>query len=93
MAFPNNNRQFCLESDASDYATGAILSILKEDKWHPVAYHFHSMSSEEQNYSITNKEMLNVIRALEIWRHYLEGTKYQFEVWNNCQNLQWFMIR
>ena len=51
------------------------------------------MSPEEQNYSIADKEILSIIRALEIWRHYLEGAKHKFEVWNNHQNLQWFMTR
>ena len=93
LAYPDNDCQFCLECDASNYATGAVLSILKEDKWHPVTYHSHFMSPKEWNYPIANKEMLSVIRALEIWRHYLEGAKHEFEVWNDHQNLQWFMTR
>ena len=88
LAYPDNDCQFHLECNASNYATGAVLAILKEDKWHPVAYHSHFMSPEEQNYPIADKEMLSVIRALEIWRHYLEGTKYEFKVWNDHQNLQ-----
>ena len=80
LAYPDNDCQFHPESNTSNYATGAVLSILKEDKWHPVPYHSHSMSPEEQNYLITDKEMLSIIRALEIWRHYLKGTKYEFEV-------------
>ena len=47
LAYPDNDCQFRLECDASNYTTGAVLSILKEDKWHPVAYHSHSMSPEE----------------------------------------------
>ena len=66
LAYPNNDCQFCLESDASNYTTRAVLSILKQDKWHPVPYHSHSMSPEEQNYLIADKEMLSIIRALEI---------------------------
>ena len=93
LAYPDNNCQFHLECDTSNYTTGAVLFILKEDKWHPVAYHSHSMSPEEQNYLIADKEMLSIIRALEIWRHYLEGAKYKFKVWNDHQNLQWFMTR
>ena len=68
-----------------------VLSTLKDDKWHPVAYSSHSMSPEECNYPIANKEMLSVIRSLEEWRHYLEGANLQFDVWNDHVNLQWFM--
>ena len=92
LTFPDIDKQFRLETDASDFATGAVLSILKDDKWHPVAYSSHSMSPEERNYPIADKkEMLGVIRSLEEWRHYLEGADLQFEVWNDHANLQWFM--
>ena len=37
--------------------------------------------------------MLSIIKTLEIWRHYLEGAKHEFDVWNDYQNLQWFMTR
>ena len=47
LAFPDKDCQFHLESDASEFATGAVLSMLKEDKWNPVTYNSHSMSSEE----------------------------------------------
>ena len=38
-----------------------------------------------------DKEMLSVIRSLEQWQHYLEGVHYQFEIWNDHANLQWFI--
>jgi len=66
LAFPDIDCQFHLEIDTSDYATGAVLSILKEDKWHPVAFSSHSMMPQECNYSIADKEMLSIICALEI---------------------------
>ena len=90
LAFPDIDKQF-RETDASDFATGAVLSILKDDKWHPVAYSSHSMSPKECNYPIADKEMLSIIRSQEEWRHYLEGANLQFEVWNDHANLQWFM--
>ena len=93
LAFPDIDKQFCLETDASDFATGAVLSIWKDDKWHPIAYSLHFMSPEECNYPIADKEMLSVIRSLEEWRHYLEGANLEFEVWNDHTNLQWFMKR
>ena len=60
--------------DASGFATGGILSQKHMDGyWHPVAYHSESMSKEERNYEIYDREMLGAIRALEDWRHFLEG--------------------
>ena len=93
LAYPDNNCQFRLEMDASDFTTGAVLSILKNDKWHPVAFSSHTMSPEERNYPVVDKEMLLVIHALEQWHHYLEGAKHQFDIWNDHANLQWFMKR
>ena len=93
LAYPDNDCQFRLETDASDFATGAVLSILKNDKWHPVAFSSHVISPEERNYPVVDKEMLLVIHALEQWCHYLEGAKHQFDIWNDHTNLQWFMKR
>ena len=91
LAYPDNDRVFRLETGASDFATGAVLSIEQNGKWHPVAFSSHSMTLEECNYPVADKEMLSVIRSLEQWRHYLEGTHHQFEIWNDHANLQWFM--
>ena len=44
----------------------------------------------ERNYDIHDKE-LAVIRALEEWRHFLEGTEHQFEIWTDHKNLEYFM--
>ena len=95
LAFPDIlvDCVFHLESDTSDYATGAVLSIKKEGVWHPIAFSSHSMTPQEWNYLITDKEMLLVIQALEQWHHYLEGARHQFEIWNDYANLQWFMQR
>ena len=83
LAFPDIDCIFHLESNASNYATGTVLSIEKEGVWHPIAFSSHSMTPQEQNYPIADKEMLSVIQALEQWCHYLEGARDQFEIWNN----------
>ena len=93
FAFPDLDCKFCLELDASDYATGAVLSIEKDSIWHPVAFSSHSMMPQEQNYLVADKEVLSVIQTLEQWCHYLEGARHQFEIWNDHANLQWFMRR
>src|ERR1700723_146418 len=45
------DRQITLETDASDYAIGAILSItLPNGEIHPVAYHSRTLTEPELNY-------------------------------------------
>jgi len=81
-----------VEADASDYATGGVLSLKGEDgKWRLVAFISKSLNATKRNYEIYDKEMLAVIRCLEAWRHYLEGAKLEFEIWTDHKNLQYFM--
>ena len=60
------DKEFRIEADASNFATGGILSIkCKDNKWRPVAYISKSLDETECNYEIYNKEMLAVIQCLE----------------------------
>jgi len=64
-----------VEADASNFATGEVLLIKCEDnKWRLVAYISKSLNKTERNYKIHDKEMLAVIRCLEAWRYFLEGS-------------------
>ena len=88
----DSNKRFRVESDASDYATGGVLSMLCDDeKWRPVAYLSKLLNETERNYDVHDKEMLGIMRCLEAWRHYLEGAKEQFEIWTDHKNLEYFM--
>jgi hypothetical protein len=93
LASPDNSRPFRIEADSSDFATGAVLSqqSTEDGKWHPVAFLSKSLSEVERNYEIHDKEMLAIIRAIEEWRHFLEGAEHKFEVWTDHKNLEYFM--
>jgi len=56
-----------------------------------VAYISKSLNETERNYEIHDKEMLAVIRCLEAWRHFLEGSRSKFKVWTDHKNLEYFM--
>jgi len=88
----DNSRPFRIEADSSDFATGAVLSQQspEDEKWHPVAFLSKSLSAVERNYEIHDKEMLAIIRAMEEWRHFLEGAEHQFEVFTDHKNLEYF---
>jgi hypothetical protein len=78
LIFPQDNKPYRLEADSSNYASGAVLSQEGEDgKWHPIAFYSKSLSPVERNYDIHDKEMLAIIRALEEYRHLLEGVRVQ----------------
>jgi len=78
LVSPQESDPFQIEADSSDFATGAVLSqqSTTDGKWHPVAFYSKFLSSVEQNYEIHDKEMLAIIRALEEWRHFLEGATH-----------------
>jgi len=44
-----------------------------------------------KSYKIHNKEMLSVVKYLEIWRHFLEETTTKFEIWTDHKKLEYFM--
>ena len=72
LLLPNYGRPFTLYTDASDYATSAILE--QDDalgRSHPVAYYSKSLQPTERNYEIHDKELLAIIHGLKHFRHYL----------------------
>ena len=83
---------FHIEADGSGVATGAVLSQVSPDdeKWHPVAFLSKSLSAVEWNYEIHDVEMLAIVRALEQWRHFLEGAQHPAEIWTDHKNLEYF---
>jgi len=55
-----------LETDASEFALGAVLSQLcKDEKWHPVAFHSGKFSPVEINYNVHDKEMATIVAAIK----------------------------
>ena len=86
------DKEFRIEADASNFATGEVLSVkCNNDLWQPVAFISKALNETKRNYKIHDKEMLGVIRCLEAWRHFLEGTKMKFEIWTDHKNLEYFM--
>jgi len=81
-----------MKVDMLDYATRGILSIkCKDGRWRPVAFLSKSLNKTKKNYEIRDKKMLTIIRDLENWRHLLEDTHFQFEIWMDHKNLEYFM--
>lgn len=76
LACPNYERPFFLQTDASNVGLGAVLFQREGDKEHVIAYRSRALSSNEKNYTTTEKECLAVIWAIQRNIEYLEGIPF-----------------
>jgi len=80
-----------LETDSSDFALGAVLSQLFEDKkWHPVAFYSRKFSPAEKNYDVHDKEMAAMVAAFKEWAYMLMSVDDQILVYTDQMNLEYF---
>jgi len=62
LVTPDLDKEMRIETDASDFVTGGVLSMKCEDeRWRPVAYISKSLNKAKRNYKINDKEMLVII--------------------------------
>ncbi|MBW0476315.1 hypothetical protein O181_016030 [Austropuccinia psidii MF-1] len=80
-----------VETDASDYALGAVLSQVSDSGKHPIAFDSHKRIPAELNYEINDKELLGIVWALKRWRAFLLSLSSPFEVLTDHSPLQYFM--
>jgi RNase H-like domain found in reverse transcriptase/Integrase zinc binding domain len=90
LHMPMDQGKFILEVDALNYATGAVLSQLQEEKKQLIDTDSKSMNGAERNYLIYDKEMLAVMRAVKKWRHLLLGAEEPFDILSDHQNLTYY---
>ena len=81
LVSPDTTKPYEVISDASGIGLGAVL--LQDGR--PVAFESRKLSGAEQNYTVTEQEMLGVIHALQTWRCYLEGSEFTV-VTDHCPN-------
>ena len=92
LLHPQLDQPFIVETDASDFALGAVLSQRDNDGiLHPIAYHSRKFSTAEINYEIYDKELLAIIDSFQTWRQYLLGAQHKITVYCDHKNLEYFM--
>ncbi|MBW0575367.1 hypothetical protein O181_115082 [Austropuccinia psidii MF-1] len=69
-----------VETDASDYALGAVLSQISYSGKHPIAFDSRKLLPAKLNYEFHDKELLGIVWALKRWRAFLLSLSSSFEV-------------
>lgn len=88
LVLPDPKLPFVVHTDASGYATGAVLQQDQGQGLQPVAFLSKKMLDAETRYPVHEQELLAIIHALSTWRHYLSGSK--FTVRTDHKSLQFF---
>lgn len=76
LQYPNlsETNMFTVQTDASGYAIGAILS---NGDGRPVAYTSRGLNKAETNYPTIEKKLLAIVWAIKYFRPYLYGRKFK----------------
>ena len=80
---------FYIHTDASNHAIGVILGQKLDSIKHAIYYISKNIQGAEYNYTITEKELLAIIYALNKFRHYVIG--YQIFVYTDHSAIKYLM--
>jgi hypothetical protein len=89
LAFPDPEKRFRLETDASNIAIGGVLHQDFDGKPRPVGFFSQTFNSAERNYPVYDKEMTGIMRGLEHWRQYLRNGE-EFDIHTDHKNIAYF---
>ncbi len=77
LTYPTGEGHFVHSTDASDVGIGAVLEQKQEEGGQVakkvIAYASKTLSDSQRRYCTTNKELLAVVMAVELFKYYLTG--------------------
>ena len=90
LAYPDPNKEYLLETDASKLGLEAVLSQKQCDgRYHPVAFRSRGLHEAEVNYHSTKLEFLAMKWSIKHFQTYLLGCR--FEVYTDNNPLTYFL--
>ena len=100
LVFPKEDLPYIVDTDASDYGIGGVLSQCIEGTEHVIAYYSKSLNPAQQKYCTTRRELLAVVATLDHFKGYVWGPKFVVRtdhaalVWlKNLKNIQGMLAR
>ena len=77
LALPTSKDKFILTTDASCIGIGAVLSQVQNNQEKVISYYSSLHNAAQKNYSTTEQELLAVVSAIDYFRPYLIGNKFE----------------
>ena len=76
LAFPTESGDYMLDTDASNFGLGGVLSQIQNDVESVIAYCSRPLRPSQRKYCTTKREMLAVVSMCIQFRSYLRGSKF-----------------
>lgn len=90
LRLPKIGLPFSIDTEACEGQIGAtLLQTHPDGKRYPIGYWSRQLNSAERNYSVSEKECLAIIWAVQTLRPYLERTR--FTINSDHHALKWLM--
>ena len=93
LAFPKDNAELSLATDASATHVGAVLQQREDSSadWRPLGFFSAKLEAAQLSYSAFDRELFGVVAGIRHFRHQLEGR--QFAVWTDHKPLMFALRR
>jgi hypothetical protein len=76
LKVPDMDKEFLVCTDASKEGLGRVL--MQDGR--VIAYISRKLRKHEENYATHDLELLAIVYALRVWRHYLIGRKFELKI-------------
>ena len=76
LAFPTETGLYILDTDASNFGLGGVLSQVQNDQERVVAYCSDALRPSQRRYCTTKREMLTTVAMCIQFRSYLRGARF-----------------
>ncbi|KAH0472860.1 MAG: uncharacterized protein KVP18_002276, partial [Porospora cf. gigantea A] len=89
LTIPVEGDEYLLETDASSIAVGSILSVKREDRWLPVAFHSKALTGPMERWPVYEQEAFAIVEGVRKFDAFLRGRA--FTVHTDHASLRWML--